>query len=98
VYKRQLELITGVNAGIVVGNNSFLNNQYGLQNVGETRDISTFNVSGTLGLGFNYALSKHFSVALEPRYNYYLNSINTSSSVDFKPYRIGLYTGLTYEF
>ncbi len=93
-----LEFITGLNAGIVVGNNSFVNNQYGLQNVGETKDISTLNVSGTLGLGFNYAFGKHFSVALEPRYSHYLNSINTNSSVDFRPYRIGLYTGLTYEF
>lgn len=93
-----LELITGLNAGIIVGNNSYLNNQYGTQNIGETKDISTLNLSGTLGLGLNYALGKHFSVALEPRYNYYLNSINTNSSVDFRPYRIGLFTGLTYEF
>jgi hypothetical protein len=96
--KLGIELITGLNAGIVVGNNSYLDNQYGLQNIGETKDISTVNLSGTLGIGLNYALGKHISLALEPRYNYYLNSINTNSSVDFRPYRIGLYTGVTYEF
>jgi hypothetical protein len=93
-----VELITGLNAGIVVGNDAYIDNQYGLQNIGETQDISTVNVSGTVGVGLNYALSKHFAVAIEPRFNYYLNSINTSSLVDFRPYRIGFYTGVSYEF
>lgn len=93
-----VELITGLNAGIVVSNNAYINNQYGVQNIGETQDISPVNLSGTVGMGVNYALGKNFSVALEPRLNYYLNSINTNSSVDFRPYRVGFYTGLTYEF
>lgn len=93
-----VELITGFNAGIVVGNNAYIDNQYGLQNIGETQDISPINVSGTVGVGLNYALSKHFAVAIEPRFNYYLNSINTSSLVDFRPYRIGFYTGVSYGF
>ncbi len=93
-----VELITGLNAGIVVGNNAYIENQYGLQNIGETQDISTVNLSGTVGLGVNYALGKHFAVALEPRFNYYLNSINTNPSVEFRPYRIGFYTGVSYAF
>jgi hypothetical protein len=93
-----VELITGLNAGIVVGNNAYIDNQYGLQNIGETQDISPVNLSGTVGVGVNYALGKNFSVAVEPRFNYYLNSINTNSSVEFRPYRIGFYTGVTYEF
>ncbi len=35
-----VELITGLNAGIVVGNDAYIDNEYGLQNIGETRDIS----------------------------------------------------------
>jgi len=93
-----IELITGLSTGIVVGNNAYIENQYGTQNIGETLDISTFNISGTLGMGVNYALGKHFSVAVEPRFNYYLNSINNNESVEFRPYRIGFYTGVTYEF
>jgi hypothetical protein len=93
-----VELLTGFNTGIVVGNNAYIENQYGLQNIGETADISTFNISGTVGMGINYALGKHFSVAVEPRFSYYLNSINNNPSVDFRPYRMGFYTGVTYEF
>ena len=93
-----VEFITGLNAGIVVSNNAYIDNKYGKQNIGETEDISPVNLSGTLGVGLNYALGKHFAVAVEPRFNYYLNSINTNSAVEFRPYRIGFYTGVSYEF
>lgn len=93
-----VELIGGVNAGVVVGNNAYFDNEFGIQNVGKTRDISKLNVLSTIGVGVNYALSKNISIAVEPRLNYYLNSINQSRDVDFRPYRVGIYTGLYYEF
>lgn len=96
--KIDVELVGGLNAGVVVGNNAFIDNEYGMQNIGKTRDISTVNLSGTLGVGVTYALGKHISLAVEPRLNYYLNSINHNPDVEFRPYRVGVYTGLYYEF
>ena len=96
--KLGIEVMGGINAGVVVGNNAYIDNSYGLQNIGKTQDISTLNFSGTVGFGVNYALGKHVSVAVEPRLNYYLNSINKNPEVNFRPYRIGFYTGLYYEF
>ena len=93
-----VEILGGFNAGLVVGNNAFIDNEYGLQNIGKTEEISTVNLSGMLGFAVNYALGKHVSLALEPRFNYYLNSINTNPDVDFRPYRLGVYTGIYYEF
>ena len=88
----------GINAGLVVGNNAYIDNSYGLQNIGETEDISTLNLAGTIGVGLNYTLGKHISMAVEPRLNYYFNSINDNPEVVFIPYRIGVFTGLYYEF
>lgn len=96
--KLGVDILGGINAGFVIGNNAYLDNDYGVQNIGNTADISTLNFSGTVGVGFNYMLGKHFSFALEPRLNYYLSSINSSSDVDYRPYRIGVYTGVYYEF
>ena len=93
-----LELLGGFNAGIVVGNDAYLDNEFGLQNVGKTEDISPINLSGTLGVGLNYELGKHISLGFEPRLNYYLSSINQNPDVEFRPYRIGFYTGIYYEF
>ena len=96
--KIDVDVLGGVNAGLVVGNNAFLDNEYGVQNIGKTEDVSALNMSGTVGVGVNYALGKHLSLAVEPRFNYYLNSINRNPEVDFRPYRIGVYTGLYYDF
>lgn len=93
-----LDLLGGLNAGFVAGNNVFMKNSYGLQNVGKTQDISPVNFSGTLGVGFSWEVSSHLSLSMEPRINYYLNSINTHPEIDFRPYRVGVFTGLYYEF
>ncbi len=93
-----IELMGGVNAGFIVGNNAYIDNSYGVQNIGTTQDISTLNFSGTVGVGASYDLGEHISVAVEPRLNYYFNSINNNPDVVFRPYRIGFYTGLYYEF
>ncbi|MFV0590417.1 MAG: outer membrane beta-barrel protein [Draconibacterium sp.] len=93
-----IDIVGGFNAGLVVGNNAYIENNGDRQRIGSTEDISTLNISGTVGLGVNYALNKHISLAVEPRFNYYLNSINTNPDVVYKPYRLGLYTGVYYQF
>lgn len=93
-----IDLLGGLNAGMVVGNNAYIENNYGRQNIGSTEDISTLNLSGTVGVGFNYDLGRHFSLAMEPRFNYFLNSINSNPEIDYKPYRFGLFTGIYYAF
>ena len=93
-----VQVLGGISAGIVAGNNVFMENNYGTQNVGKTKDISTLNLSGTIGFGLNYGLSQHISMAVEPRLNYYLNSINKNPDVVFRPYRVSVYTGLYYQF
>lgn len=93
-----VEVLGGLNAGIVAGNNVYMENRFGTENVGKTQDISTLNVSGTVGFGLNYSLSRRISLSVEPRLSYYLNSINKNPDVMFRPYRIGVYTGLYYQF
>lgn len=93
-----VEMVGGLNAAMLVSNNAYIDNEYGLQNIGKTRDISPFNISGTLGFGLDYQLGKHFSLAAEPRFNYFLSSISNNPDVNFRPYRFGIYTGVYYGF
>ncbi|MDD2380648.1 MAG: hypothetical protein PHV35_03015, partial [Mariniphaga sp.] len=93
-----VELVGGISAGVLSGNDVFIKNENGLQNIGKTRDISSVNVSGTIGFGMTYVLNNNLSLAVEPRLNYYLNSINRNPDVEFRPYRVGVYTGLYYAF
>jgi hypothetical protein len=93
-----IDLLGGVSANWLVGNNAYMNVGGTKENIGSTSGISAFNYSGTVGLGVDYSLGKRISVSIEPRFNYYLNSINKSQEVNYHPYRIGVYSGINYRF
>jgi hypothetical protein len=65
--------------------------------LGEANNLSSVSFSTNIGLGFNYKLSKKFLFNIEPMFKYQLNPY-TDSSVDFKPYYIGVYSGLSFKF
>ncbi len=96
--KLGVELMGGLSTNMVVGNNVFMESNSRRELVGNTQDINTVNFSGTVGAGLIYALGKNLSISVEPRLSYYLNSINHSGEVNFKPWRVGVFTGLSYEF
>lgn len=93
-----IDMLGGFSTNVLVGNDAYLQNGSLKSLVGTTRDMRTFNYSGTLGVGFKYSLNKHFYLNVEPRVKYFLNSLNTNSSVKYKPYIFGIYTGVSYEF
>ncbi|WP_282013801.1 hypothetical protein [Marinifilum flexuosum] len=68
------------------------------QKIGEIENLRTTNFSSLFGLGFEYQLSPKVRIGLEPSFKYYLNSINKSGRFDYKPYSIGLHTGIRYNF
>jgi hypothetical protein len=96
--KIDLELLSGLSANFVVGNQVVM--EYGSirENVGKTEDISRLGFSGVAGFGVIYPLSKRISITIEPRASYWLSSLNNSSEVDFRPWRIGIYSGVTFGF
>ena len=96
--KLDIELVGGFSTNILAGNNVYMENNSGRELVGTTQDISTMNFSGSAGVGLIYAMGKNLSLSVEPRFSYYLNSINNSGDVTFKPWRVGVFTGLSYEF
>ena len=93
-----IEMMGGFSSNLLVGNQTYIESNLGKTLVGKTNDMEVMNYSGTLGVGFKYGLSKSFFLNLEPRVKYYLNSLNNNESVSYKPYTIGVFTGLSYEF
>ena len=93
-----VEWVGGVSSNLTVGNNVYMESNNSRERVGTTEDISTFSVAGTTGIGLAYSLGKNLSLSVEPRFTYYLSSINHSGDVNFRPWRLGVYTGLSYEF
>lgn len=93
-----VEMLGGFSSNVLVGNQTFM--ETGSENnlIGKTRDMQSVNYSGTLGLGLKYGLTKRLFLNVEPRIKYYLNSLNNSESVTYKPYTIGVFSGLSYQF
>ena len=91
-------MLGGFSSNVLVGNQIFVEDNSGKSLVGKTKDMEALNYSGTLGMGFKYGLSKRIFLNVEPRIKYYLNSLNSNSSVTYKPYTFGVFTGLSYEF
>ena len=65
--------------------------------LGESNNLSSVSFSTNIGLGFDYKISRKFKFNIEPMFKYQLNPY-TDSSVDFKPYYLGVYTGFSYKF
>jgi len=93
-----VEMLGGFSSNLLVGNQTFMESNSGKSLVGKTKDMETVNYSGTLGLGFKYGLSNRIFLNVEPRIKYFLNSLSNNSSVNYKPYTIGVYTGISYQF
>lgn len=66
--------------------------------IGKVQDVRMFNYSGNAGFGVVYDLFENFSFSIEPRFRYYLNSINTPNLPVTRPYTFGFYTGVNYKF
>ncbi|GET32237.1 hypothetical protein PbJCM13498_11000 [Prolixibacter bellariivorans] len=96
--KVNVDLTGGMSTNILVGNNASLYEGGVKTQGGETSQLRDLVYAGTVGLGLGYDLSKRVTVTLEPRMKYYLNSISTSNHINYRPYQLGIYTGLTYAF
>ena len=65
--------------------------------LGEASNLSSLSFTTNLGLGLNYSFSKKLMFNIEPMFKYQLNPYS-DSSVEFKPYYIGIYSGLSFKF
>tara|TARA_R110000765_G_scaffold226481_2_gene330346 strand:- start:495 stop:1934 length:1440 start_codon:yes stop_codon:yes gene_type:complete len=65
--------------------------------LGTSNSLNNVSFSTNVGLGIDYNLSEKLQFNLEPMFKYQLNSYKNTVS-DFKPYYLGLYTGVSFKF
>ncbi|MBU2938103.1 hypothetical protein KO494_00995 [Lacinutrix sp. C3R15] len=65
--------------------------------IGKANNVNNFSFSGNLGFGFDYKFSDKIIFNAQPTFKYQMNAFENTSG-DFRPYIIGLYTGLSYKF
>jgi len=91
-----LHLSGGLSTNLMIGNRVY--DKDTRETLGETTGIRSTNFSTSFSLGMEYQLSSKFSLSMEPSLKYYLNSINKDSNFNYKPYSIGLSSGIRYKF
>ena len=65
--------------------------------IGEASNLNNIHLSSNIGLGFKYSFSKSFEANMEPMFKYQINTYRNNAG-DFKPYYMGVYTGISYRF
>lgn len=95
--KLGVNLIGGVST-LFLGNNEISVKSDNFSSVlGEANNLSNVSFSTNVGLGLDYRISKRFIFNLEPMFKYQLNPY-TDSSVSFRPYYLGVYSGFSFKF
>ncbi|MCK5134308.1 MAG: hypothetical protein KAR19_00870 [Bacteroidales bacterium] len=94
----ELQLVGGVSTNLLVNNYVTMETADGPTEIGYLTNIKSVNYSGNAGLGLIYHIHEQFSLRLEPRFRYFLNSVNDKTLPSTRPYTFGLYTGLSYTF
>tara|TARA_R110001583_G_scaffold99175_3_gene244458 strand:+ start:7711 stop:9030 length:1320 start_codon:yes stop_codon:yes gene_type:complete len=91
-----LHMSGGLSTNLMIGNRVY--DKSTRETLGETSGIRSTNFSTSFSLGLEYKLNSKFSLSMEPAFKYYLNSINKDSDFNYKPYSIGLSSGIRYKF
>lgn len=65
--------------------------------VGKANNLNSIHFSSNVGLGFKYSFWKSFNANFQPMFKYQINTFSENSG-NFKPYFIGLYTGISFSF
>ncbi|MGK4566655.1 hypothetical protein [Flavobacterium sp. 3HN19-14] len=65
--------------------------------LGKANNLNDVHFSSNLGLGFKYSFWKAFQFNFEPTFKYQINTFNKNAG-NFKPYFIGLYSGVSFSF
>lgn len=92
-----IEVIGGMST-LFLNNNSVSLVTNGMEmNIGKANNLNNIHFSSNVGLGFKYSFWKNLNANFQPMFKYQINTFSENSG-NFKPYFIGLYTGISFSF
>ncbi len=94
----KIQLVGGLSTNLLVNNYVTMETASGTTEIGYLTNLRNLNYSGNAGVGFAYHFLEQLSLNVEPRFRYYLNSVNDATLPSTRPFTFGIYTGLNYFF
>ena len=95
--KLGVHLIGGISSLFLVDNAVTLESEDLVTEMGEANNVNSLNFSTNIGVGFNYEIAPKLRLNLEPMFKYQLNTFSDAAG-NFRPYSIGVYSGLNFRF
>ena len=91
------KIVTGFSSLFLKDNNVFVDSTVLSQKVGEANNLNSINFSGNFGIDFDYSINNNFKLNFNPMFKVQLNTYSKNSN-GFKPYLLGFYSGIKYQF
>ena len=95
--KFKTQLIAGFSTLLLQKNTIAIESSVLSQEIGSANNLNNINFSSNFGFDFNYRLSKKVSWNIMPMFKMQWKTFSKNSN-NFKPYTIGIHTGLSYKF
>ncbi len=92
-----VDVIGGVSSLFLVDNSVLLESNTMVTEVGEANNVNALNFSANFGMGVNYDFTPKIQLNIEPVFKYQLNTFSNTAG-NFRPYSIGIYSGLSFKF
>jgi len=92
-----IDVIGGFSTLLLNNNNLMVVSDGFSAELGKANNLNSVHFSTNVGLGFRYRFWKSFQANFEPTFKYQLNTFSNNDG-GFKPYFIGLYSGVSYRF
>jgi hypothetical protein len=95
--KLGINVIGGMSTLLLTENSVVLDSPELLTELGEANNINNVSFSTNIGIGIDYQFSKEIEFNLEPMLKYQLNTFSGNTG-NFRPYSVGVYTGVSFRF
>jgi len=95
--KFKISVLGGVSALFLTDNVVAVQNSSQRLELGEDRNFNDFNQSANFGFGFGYDFTSQLGAFIEPTFKYQLSTLRTNVA-GFRPYAMGIQSGVTYRF
>ena len=92
-----VDFIGGVSTLFLNENQVSINSNGLNMQIGEADNLNKIHFSGNLGIGIKYEFIKRFEARIEPIFKYQLNTF-TNNDGNFRPYVLGIYSGVSFTF
>ncbi|MEZ4809907.1 MAG: hypothetical protein R2819_06070 [Allomuricauda sp.] len=92
-----VDLIGGVSSFFLVENSILVESKDLVTEVGEANNANSINYSTNVGLGLNYEFSPKVQLNVEPVFKYHMNTFSSTAG-SFKPFSVGVYSGISFKF